>query len=231
MKSLNDQNMFLSDPNIRVACMTCLGSIVSVQTPLLEVAHLLQSTRPTTRVSETQASDITAGESGYNSHQSAASSDGTTTGSSSAGILTPNLSSGSQTPCLNEQAAQSQCAECSWLVKFCVRNLSPSLIGSSSSSNAEGPLQGLDVRSEYVAWSTEDDTGISLSGASTCLSPSKDAPPITMAWGVDSDRKSTDHVQPLPVRLESLQLLGHITKGYFPVVRYVYSYTSLIDCP
>ena len=34
-----------ADPNVRVACLTCLGSVVINQAPLLEVCHILQSSR------------------------------------------------------------------------------------------------------------------------------------------------------------------------------------------
>lgn len=37
--------------------------------------------------------------------------------------------------------------------------------------------------------------------------------------GIDNSEEGHLHLEPLPVRLESLQLLAHLTRGYFTVIR------------
>ena len=36
----------LTDPNVRVACLTCIGSVVDINPPLLEVCHIIQPAHP-----------------------------------------------------------------------------------------------------------------------------------------------------------------------------------------
>ena len=65
----------LPDPNIRVACLTCLGAIVSIAQPLIEVWTVLQPGRHQ-RISSSSSSaqgfldEKEPGESGYQSSQS-----------------------------------------------------------------------------------------------------------------------------------------------------------------
>ena len=106
------------DPNIRVACLTCLGSIVTVQCPLLEVCYILQPSRPASRLSDSSASSAQdpahkaqTSESGYHSSSTGNASGTSSSGGdqnpgpvdnlSPAGIPTPSLSSGSQTPTMS----------------------------------------------------------------------------------------------------------------------------------
>ena len=180
----------VSDPNIRVACLTCLGSVLSVQAPMLEVAHLLQSSQPPSRLSEHSTNTVlqhltpNASESGYHSN----SNEGSAVSESPVLAATPpaSLSSGLQTPTPGEGGGM---GPLSWIIKLCVRNVTPHLLVNPGSENS----------------------------------------------GSDSGRggiQTTEPPQPLPVRLESLQLLVHLAKGYFSWLRYVPpyldpSYTSM----
>ena len=70
--SLHSQFMLFilsEDPNIRVACLTCLGSVVSATPPLMEVWQLLQaSPRHSNQRTLSQGSTLdTPSESGYQS--------------------------------------------------------------------------------------------------------------------------------------------------------------------
>jgi len=151
-----------TDPNIRVACLTCLGCVVSTPSPLLEVCHIVEPVRPSHRLSENSASHL-------------AEPDGKPlqlgTDRLSPAITTPVLS-GTQTPLtesLNSSLVEADGAttmSTSWLVRLCVRCIAPQL-----AVDADGLRQ-----------------------------------PLTVS-------------QPLPVRLEALQLLTLLTKGYFMIVR------------
>jgi len=152
----------IADPNIRVACLTCLGCVVSTPTPLLEVCQIIEPVRPLHRVSENST------------HQE---SDGVGrplgTDRPSPVVVTPVLS-GSQTPlseCPSSSAAEDggrAPTTTSWLVRLCIRCVTPQL-----------------------------------------------------AVDADGSRQPLSTLQPLPVRLEALQLLTLLTKGYFMIVRYV----------
>ena len=164
---------YVADPNIRVACLTCLGSIVSVQGPLLEVGYILETPKPPAQLSESSsnATNTHQVESGYHSNQS------------EGGITTPCLSSGCQTPSFSEQAVFGMGGQFSWLVKLCVKNISPHLLDSISDSAALSVLLPSSPRKH------------------------------------DSVPKAVTDMQPLPVRLESLQLLSQLAKSHFSLIR------------
>ena len=90
----------IADPNIRVACLTCLGSIVSVQSPLVEVWQVLQTNRPTVPQRYSSSStDHPLEESGRLTPANPAEG----ASGESSGVATPILSSGAMTPTLPEQ--------------------------------------------------------------------------------------------------------------------------------
>lgn len=79
-----------ADSNVRVACLTCLGALVSHQPPLLEVYHIIQAPSPPTGITSitfarTTAAAVTttclslppsdnfsvSSDSGFNSHSTA----------------------------------------------------------------------------------------------------------------------------------------------------------------
>jgi len=163
-----------ADPNIRVACLTCLGCVVSTPSPLLEVCHIIEPIRPSHRVSENSTHlSSSAAESGANIPFG--------TDRLSPGIVTPVLS-GTQTPLtesLNslfvdgDGSSTLPITTTSWLVRLCVRCVTPQL-----AIDADGTRQPL----------------------------------------------SASH--PLPVRLEALQLLTLLTKGYFMIVRCVFTFNE-----
>ncbi|XP_052270212.1 HEAT repeat-containing protein 6-like isoform X2 [Dreissena polymorpha] len=178
------------DPNVRVACLTCLGSMAGIQPPLMEVCHIIQPSRPpiTTkppteldsqplRTPDT-ALNVPAGrkdlDSGFSSSPNINSPGGVLHSGGErladySGGTTPTKgtaqSSGSVTPAFSDQLLQMHSKERSWVVKLCVKNILP--LGS-----AETVFSADEVRTE-----------------------------------------------PLPIRLESLQVLANLTKGYFPVIR------------
>ena len=171
-----------SDPNIRVACLTCLGSIVAAQAPSLEVNYILQPSRPPVGLSESSQSHTpqTSGaddglletatvsaESGYGSNE----------GNTASATSTPTkLPSGCQTPNLNlsDLVMYSKGGEISWVIKLCMRTIAPHLLESVGAAPEER------VR-----------------------------------------RTVAEVVQPLPVRLEALQLLAQLAKSYFIFIRCV----------
>jgi len=165
-----------ADPNIRVACLTCLGCVVSTPSPLLEVCQIVEPLRPSHRVSENS------------SHQSSLLAEPDAVSRPlgadrlSPAIVTPVLS-GSQTPlseCPNSSVAEdggTMPMTTSWLVRLCVRCVAPQL-----------------------------------------------------AVDTDGTRQPLSASQPLPVRLEALQLLTLLTRGYFIIVRYVRMYVCMYVC-
>lgn len=165
----------LADPNVRVACLTCFGAVSAIQPPLMEVCHIIQPSRTTSLSLSSSTKDlpnpVTAiktndpVDSGFSSNQSPES------GNLEAGNVSPGLStpspgiSGTQTPVYADPLLQSQASQTSWLIKLCVKNITPQ-------------PRGFGENGEY-------------------------------------------YTEPLPVRLESLQVLAHLTKGYFPIIRFV----------
>ncbi|XP_063396144.1 HEAT repeat-containing protein 6-like isoform X1 [Mytilus trossulus] len=161
------------DPNVRVACLTCFGAVSAIQPPLMEVCHIIQPSRTTSLSLSSSTKDLPNPviaiktndpvDSGFNSNQSPES------GNLEAGNVSPGLStpspgiSGTQTPVYSDPLLQSQASQTSWLIKLCVKNITPQ-------------PRGFGENGEY-------------------------------------------YTEPLPVRLESLQVLAHLTKGYFPIIR------------
>ena len=157
----------VSDPNVRVACLTCLGSMASIQPPLMEVCHIVQPPKPPAsakaqgpKMNEPQdfsfncGSPLPASPGGaFHEYPGEASPKKSTS------------SSGIQTPVFSDQLLQAHARDISWVVKLCIKNILPQ------------------STPETVFGSEEP------------------------------------YVEPLPVRLESLQVLAHLTKGYFPIIR------------
>ncbi|KAL8621513.1 hypothetical protein ACOMHN_026185 [Nucella lapillus] len=192
---------FLShkDSNVRVACLTCLGAMVSHQPPLMEVFHIVQSPSPpvgmTTATTATTFPPVGLNDSGVDSH-TAASPSGLTGSEPSGGPLppatftsagssdasTPTLgasSPGIHTPVFTDQMLQAQAQGTSWLVKLCMKNILPQPAVNDWAGGGGG------------------------------------------GKGEERGGGSTTTVEPLPVRLESLQVLATLCKGYFPVIRRV----------
>ncbi|XP_064612344.1 HEAT repeat-containing protein 6-like [Liolophura sinensis] len=175
------------DPNIRVACLTCLGSMAALQPPLLEVCHIIIPAKPpvTGRPystpepgdahSSTSADSQRDGDSGFQSGEGSGIENGVGSLSiqnqkqngavSHSGGNTPRGTSGTITPVFSEQSLQAHTKETSWVIKLCIKNILPQ------------PDRSL----------SEGDNSV--------------------------------FVEPLPVRLESLQVLANLCKGYFPVIR------------
>ncbi|XP_048252221.1 HEAT repeat-containing protein 6-like [Haliotis rufescens] len=168
------------DPNVRVACLTCLGSVVSIQPPLMEVCHIVQPSTPpvSTRIYPTDSAQsqkpddkAASSDSGFSSFSATDAANpivGQSSGQSS-GLNTPALAAtpGIQTPVFSDQTLQAFANDTSWIIKLCIRNVMPQPQGESSSN-----------------------------------------------W-----RETSMFFEPLPVRLESLQVLANLTNGYFPIIR------------
>jgi len=142
---------------------------VSTPSPLLEVCHIIEPSRPSYRSSDFVAQTLN---SSLTESVSTVLSSTPDVDSRSPSVLTPALSSGTQTPSIaSGLEADSNASITSWLVRTCVRFAAPQLVTDSDGSR----------------------------------------PPTS----------ALSNVQPLPVRLESLQLLALITKGYFGLIRLV----------
>ena len=109
---------------------------------------------------------------------------------------TPQKGSGNQTPQLSSsgtltpQMVESVAMnDTPWVVKLCVKNVAPHLL------KQEGPLG---------------------EGAAGDMLPSQQ---VQDGAAHIPARTVVENAQPLPVRLESLQLLAHLAKGYFPLIR------------
>ncbi|KAI0231144.1 HEAT repeat-containing protein 6 [Lamellibrachia satsuma] len=151
---------FLShrDPNIRVGCLTCLGAMVSTQSPLLEVCHILQPHSLPGRLSLSSSP-------ASNTNHPPSHTDPMLPGDNINGaspLPSPSGSSGNLTPMSTPAEGGDTC----WLMRLCIGNVTLHLM-----DETEGVTRG------------------------------------------------SDSLQPLPVRLESLQLLAQLAKGYFPLVR------------
>ncbi|KAK6184220.1 hypothetical protein SNE40_006730 [Patella caerulea] len=181
------------DPNVRVACLTCLGAIVSIQPPLLEICHIVQPSRPpvgtriyhsgenTMRNSISEDNSTPTRDSGFNSQTETSTSNGSLENNSTnqktdnnSGSRTPVLGActGIQTPVFSDQTLQNYAHDTSWVIKLCIKN----------------------VLSQKADTSVRNDF----------------APPWETPQQV---------YEPIPVRLESLQVLANLTKGYFPILR------------
>lgn len=160
---------YIIDPNVRVACLTCFGAVSAIQPPLMEVCHIIQPSWTTSLTAITKEivaanNHLEAADSGFHSNQSPESGNlDSVNMSSSPSSPSPGIS-GIQTPVFSDPALQSQASQTSWLIKLCVRNVTPQ-------------PRGFSEGGDY-------------------------------------------YTEPLPVRLESLQVLAHLTKGYFPIIRY-----------
>lgn len=168
--------VFFADPNVRVACLTCLGSVMSTPSPLLEVCHIIEPSRPSYRSSDFVATTSIQSSSNVSSSGNESVPVSSLTVSAdcqSPNVLTPALSSGAQTPGIASGAeTESAVVSTSWLIRLCIRYVVPQL-----AVDVDGPRQP--------------------ASAGGC-------------------------VQPLPVRLESLQVLALLAKGYFGILRFAF---------
>ena len=215
--------MLISDPNIRVACLSCLGAMVAVQAPLLEVTFILQATRSNTRTSDVtthtplphapstdarsagaatadaaDAAAATPHESGYGS------GDASAVAGSQGHSLTPRKDS-YNSPALTSEVATPHLSSGS---------MTPSVADVIASSQQPGSLSWvirLCVRNTAPQLLEKKDDSDSSRAQST-----ESAPARVHVW---PETPTHRHVQPLPVRLESLQVLTAMCKGYFQFIR------------
>ena len=153
--------IFSADPNVRVACLTCFGAVVSIQPSLMEICHIIQpSIPPLLPTRPTSANDLDLS----NMTLAAESTVSNTEDLQHLGCNgSAPVSPGTTTPVFSEQSLQAHARETSWLIKLCMKNIHPH---ADIHSNSDEP-----------------------------------------------------HYEPLPVRLESLQVLANLVKSYFPIVR------------
>ncbi|XP_036369378.1 HEAT repeat-containing protein 6 isoform X2 [Octopus sinensis] len=173
------------DPNIRVACLTCFGAIVSLQPALAEVCYIVQSLKPPSGGNSTTVSADCNTNGTTEDAVMAYSKEFQFTGDGMEGEVVPNQQdymkcgsfsasepltpiktpSGLQTPVIfQDKNIQNQLRNTSWLITLCVQNILPQQVNNNDTN---------------VAHTTE----------------------------------------PVPIRLESLQILAHLTKNYFPMIR------------
>ncbi|CAH1801099.1 unnamed protein product [Owenia fusiformis] len=168
------------DPNIRVACLTCYGSIVTVNAPLLEVFYILNPIKSTNKPKD-GASEVSQNSSGTSQNamdvtkdtsevsQNTTSSETNFSDGAQSGSQTPG--SGSLTPRLEQMTNVLPSQETPWLVRLCVG----------------------------IIRHTDDSLTLSGSGCPT---------------------RPSGATEPLPVVLEALQVLVHLAKSYFPLIRH-----------
>ena len=218
--------MLISDPNIRVACLSCLGAMVAVQAPLLEVTFILQATRSNTRTSDITHTPLphapptdarsagaavadadaaaTPHESGYGSGDASAVAGSAALGSGQGQSLTPRKDS-YNSPALTSEVATPHLSSGS---------MTPSVADVIASSQQPGSLSWvirLCVRNTAPQLLEKKDDSDSSRAQST-----ESAPARVHVW---PETPTHRHVQPLPVRLESLQVLTAMCKGYFQFIR------------
>uniref|UniRef100_A0ABM0MVP0 HEAT repeat-containing protein 6 n=1 Tax=Saccoglossus kowalevskii TaxID=10224 RepID=A0ABM0MVP0_SACKO len=188
-KMVKQIKQFLShkDHNVRVACLTFLGSIVSIQPQLEEIIYILQP-----------VDSVNIGKANSKPDLSLKSDEGKETMERKDEIQTvtenvrtictePSTSNTDEScdesqGCLSDSATANICEPCelSWLVKLCTALIHPSKLG-------------LEVHLDKSLT-----TSVGLGRSWTAASSSS---------------------EPLPVRLEALQVLTQLVKGYFIIVR------------
>ncbi|XP_070572306.1 HEAT repeat-containing protein 6-like isoform X2 [Ptychodera flava] len=199
---------FLShkDHNVRVACLTFLGSIVCIQPQLEEVVQILQPVDSANIGKTNSRTDLTS--SGSDTSIRAAKSDGQRDTAETQPKLNPKSQSTGQDENPDEGSEVSQKAESastdktqrpqgsremSWVIKLCTTLIHPSKLGS-------------EVQLDR---SLSSSVGLGKSW---------------LTAGVPSE--------PLPVRLEALQVMTQLVKGYFSIVRGCLSHMCdvIYDC-
>ncbi|KAK7487937.1 hypothetical protein BaRGS_00020838 [Batillaria attramentaria] len=197
------------DSNVRVACLTCLGALVGHQPPLMEVYYIIQSSSPPV---------------GTTTFLSAAPK-----GTSATAALTSNLMllpgpDASGNPGLSDSGidTQSSASPASVRSDVSVGNggaVPGSFVGATSvqSSGGETPLlaaspgtqtpiftdQMLQAQAHETSWLVK-----------MCI---RNVLPQPAANNVATGEGPV--LEPLPIRLESLQVLATLTRGYFPIIR------------
>ncbi|KAL4223144.1 HEAT repeat-containing protein 6 [Mactra antiquata] len=188
------------DPNVRVACLTCLGAMAAIQPPLMEVCHIIQPSRPpVTSKQPTPVDSDTIGtdnqaprytDQGLNI-PSQASKDTDSGFNSSPGIQSPGgaLQFGGG-GVYGESGG----------------NTTPKL-GTAGSSGFQTPVytdQLLQSHASDISWVVK----LCVKNILPQQNPSE------FVFGGEES-----YTEPIPVRLESLQVLANLTKGYFPIIR------------
>ncbi|XP_060065028.1 HEAT repeat-containing protein 6-like [Ylistrum balloti] len=178
------------DPNVRVACLTCFGAVAAIQPPLMEICHIIQPSRPPLSASMSQSSTTNQ---------------------------QPGVSNSQSEPELNSNQGNHS-SDNSDNLKF-GNSSNDGLVKNKSPGNVTPPVgQGSGLTSPGTLTPVFSDKLLQAHARDTswliklCM---KNILPFTDHHG---DR-SEPHFEPLPVRLESLQVLAHLTKGYFPIIR------------
>ncbi|KAK3084159.1 hypothetical protein FSP39_009229 [Pinctada imbricata] len=193
------------DPNVRVACLTCFGALASIQPPLMEVCHILQPAKPPTSTNVRKSSSDHGQEpTNKTLPQTVLTAEGQPDSGFSSGH---ENSTTSQSENVTNDVADSNL--------FIAQGRSPgNLTPNTVSPGTQTPLftdQMLQSHFSEGSWLIRLCVkNILPYSGSRFAAPTEDV-----------------HTEPLPVRLESLQVLAHLAKGYFPIMRG--SVTVLLD--
>ena len=284
------------DPNVRVACLTCIGSVVDINPPLLEVCHIIQPAHPPLGVRMHQIEDSRQkpssldngsssipGDSGFNSLSTVSLAESVHAGVISSGQPTSEKQTGSvaseigggsisekqtgssanqigggsvsekQTGSSANQIGRGSVSEkqtgssanqigggsgSEKNLGFATNQfLAPSMgekPSSHSTSERQTPCGSYPASQNHSAQSSTSST------PALAASPGNQTPVFSdqtlqrnakeISWVLKLCMKnimqqtSTDGLkalsyEPIPVRLESLQVVANLTKGYFPVIR------------
>ncbi|KAL5016169.1 hypothetical protein ScPMuIL_005758 [Solemya velum] len=190
------------DPNVRVACLTCFGAIVGIQPPVMEVCHIIQSAHPpvgTRYVSQSESGNAenTTEPDGKNLETSSSTSENMDSELSSSKAGTSRCDSGTL---LSERSKMSVHSH-----NHSPGFMTPVLAGPSGSRTpifADPDLQAVVKETSWL---------IKMCSKNIITQRTEDA-------SLDLVGNSVN-LEPIPVRLESLQVLSLLTKGYFPIIR------------
>ncbi|OWF39764.1 HEAT repeat-containing protein 6-like [Mizuhopecten yessoensis] len=184
------------DPNVRVACLTCFGAVAAIQPPLMEICHIMQPSIPPLSASLAQPAPPVNQQPGDVDSQS--ESRNSRLGSAQGNQLSESSGNSKADYSTNDGQLQS---------------LSPEVVtppvGQGSGSGSVSPGALTPVYSDKLLQAHARDTSWLIK---LCM---RNILPFTDHHG----NWTEPHFEPLPVRLESLQVLAHLTKGYFPIIR------------
>lgn len=178
--------------------MTCLGAMAGIQPPLMEVCHIVQPARPPLSAKQPVPADMDSALT-----QDKASRD-TESGLNIPNQATRDTDSGfNNSPIVNSPGGAFQFGG---TASGSVGNTTPKQ-GTTSSSGIQTPVfsdQYLQSHATDISWVVK-----------LCVKNILPQSSLDTVFGTEDF-----HTEPIPVRLESLQVLANLTKGYFPIVRY-----------
>ncbi|XP_041349716.1 HEAT repeat-containing protein 6-like [Gigantopelta aegis] len=233
------------DPNVRVACLTCIGSIVDIHPPLLEVCHIIQPAHPPLGVKMHHVEDT--------KHKPASLDNGTMVPVDSGFNSLTNLSLAESVQATDisscQPAGEKQTgASTSQFVggqgnseRVTTGPAASQLAGHSASEKPadQSTAERLPASGSHPVGQNQSSHSSTSSTPALAVSPGTQTPVFSdqtlqrhakeISWVLKmctknimqqpADSQRTAGFEPIPVRLESLQVVANLTKGYFPVIR------------